>query len=399
MAGKVPKSLANCKMLEVLDLGNNQINDTFPCHLKKISSLRVLVLRANKFHGSIHCSKKSPWSMLQIVDLASNSFSGGLHQNCLLTWKAMQVHEDKALSKLKHLSFKVLQLNQFYYQDAITVTVKGLELELLKILTVFTSIDISCNKFEGPIPEVIGTFKALYVLNFSHNALTGPIPSFLGNLSQLESLDLSSNNLNGEIPSQLAKLNFLSFLNLSNNKLVGRIPTSTQLQSFSEASYENTGLCGLPLNVSCVPSQPPNTVPEFRTTDEFDWQFIFIGVGFGVGAAVFVAPLTFWKRARKFVDDNVDKILGVILPKLGLIYTRPDDAKVEADENLEEDETENDDKDEESKEKTEEFRGRYCVFCTKLDKTRKKAIHDLSCTCYDSPSLSPSSSTSTSFSP
>ncbi|XWS55507.1 hypothetical protein CRYUN_Cryun09bG0005900 [Craigia yunnanensis] len=400
LKGKVPKSLANCKMLEVLDLGNNQINDKFPCHLKNISLLRVLVLRANKFNGNIHClEKKSPWPRLQIVDLASNSFSGRLHQTWL-TWEAMQTVEDEALSKLKHLRFEVLQLNQFYYQDAITVTVKGLELELLKILTIFTSIDISCNNFEGPIPEVIGTFKALYVLNFSYNAFTGSIPPFLGNLSQLESLDLSSNNLDGEIPFQLVNLNFLSFLNVSNNKLVGRIPMSTQLQSFSEASFENTGLCGLPLNVQCaiVPSQAPHTVPEFRSTDGFDWLFIFIGLGFGVGAAAFFAPLIFWKRASKWVDDNVDKILEVIFPKVGLTYTRPDDAKVEANENLEEENRENDDEDEESKGNHEEFRGRYCVFCSKLDKTRKKAIHDLSCTCYDSPSLSPSS-TSSSFYP
>ncbi|KAK8563907.1 hypothetical protein V6N13_005871 [Hibiscus sabdariffa] len=33
LGGKVPKSLANCRMLEVLELGNNYIDDTFPCHL------------------------------------------------------------------------------------------------------------------------------------------------------------------------------------------------------------------------------------------------------------------------------------------------------------------------------------------------------------------------------
>ncbi|XVF76857.1 hypothetical protein PTKIN_Ptkin13bG0300600 [Pterospermum kingtungense] len=402
LQGKVPKSLAKCKRLEVLDLGNNQINDTFPCHLKKLSKLRVLVLRANKFNGNIHCTgKKSSWQMLQIVDLASNSFSGRLHQTFLSAWKAMQADEDEdeTMSKPKHLRFEVLKLNQFYYQDAITVTVKGLELELQKILTVFISIDISSNKFEGPIPEVIGTFKALYVLNFSHNAFTGSIPPFLGNLSQLESLDLSSNHFGGEIPSQLVNLNFLSFLNLSNNNLVGQIPKGTQLQTFSEASFENNkGLCGPPLNVHCAiePSQAPHTVPEFRSKDGLDWQFIFIGLGFGAGAAALVAPLIFWNRASKWVDDNVDKILEFFLPKVGLTYTCPDD---EANENLEEDNPEDADEGKEREGNAEEYRGRYCVFCSKLDKTRKKVIHDLNCTCHDSPSLSPSSSTSSSFSP
>ncbi|XVE76589.1 hypothetical protein DITRI_Ditri12bG0185300 [Diplodiscus trichospermus] len=240
--------------------------------------------------GTFIVYTKSPWPKLQIVDLASNSFSGRLHQTWLSTWQAMQADEDGALSNIKHLGFKVLRLKSILLSGCNNVTVKGLELELQKILTVFTSIDISCNKFEGPIPEVIGTFKALYVLNFSHNAFTGAIPPFLGNLLQLESLDLSSNNLEGEIPLQLANLNFLSFLNVSNNKLAGQIPTSTQLQSFSEASFEkNAGLCGPPLNVprAIAPSQAPRTVAEVQSTDGFNWQFIFIELGFVVGAAAF----------------------------------------------------------------------------------------------------------------
>ncbi|XP_022767791.1 receptor-like protein 12 [Durio zibethinus] len=320
LQGKVPKSLANCKMLEVLDLGDNQINDTFPCHLKNISRLRVVVLRANKFNGNIHCPEKSPWPMLQIIDLASNSFSGRLHQEFLLTWKAMQAVEDEAQSQLKHIYFEVLQLNPYYYQDAITVTIKGLELELLKILTVFTSIDISCNKFQGPIPEVIGTFKALYVLNLSHNAFTGSIPSFLGNLRQLESLDLSSNNFHGEIPLQLVNLNFLAFLNVSNNKLVGMIPTSTQLQSFSEASFENNaGLCGPPLNTECqLPPATKDNSSECGTGSHINWNVIAAETGFFFGFGIVITPLIFWKRWRIWYFKRIDRALIRLLPWLVL---------------------------------------------------------------------------------
>ncbi|TYH32552.1 hypothetical protein ES288_A01G261000v1 [Gossypium darwinii] len=409
LEGKVPESLGNCKKLEVVKIGNNQISGSFPCHLKNISKLRILVLRSNKFNGSIHCHKNNiGWPMLQIVDLASNNFSGKLHQKCLATWKGMQVPENEDQSKVKHLEFQFLEFYPNHYQDAITVTIKGLELELVKILTVFTTIDISCNNFEGRIPEVIGTFKELYGLNFSHNAFTGSMPSFLGNLQQLESLDLSSNYLSGGIPLQLVNLNFLSFLNVSNNKLFGQIPTGTQLQTFSKASFENNpGLCGAPLTVKCANVFRPttHTVPELQSVDGLDWLFIFLGVGFGAGAAAFAVPLLLWKTASKWVDGNVDKILEIILPKVGLTYTRPSDLKVEADENPEEDKTEiydddEEDEDEESKETTEEFCGRYCVFCSKLDNnTMKKVIHDLCCTCYDSPYLSPSTSTSSSFSP
>ncbi|XP_039173549.1 receptor-like protein 43 [Eucalyptus grandis] len=192
LQGQIPLSLAGCTMLEVMNIGNNKIDGTFPCHLKAISSLCVLVLRSNKLHGEIGCPQSpSIWQKLQIIDLSSNNIGGILPASLLTSWEAMKAN-----------------------------------VELVKILTVFTSIDFSSNRLEGPIPDTIGDLKALYFLNLSHNAISGSIPPVLGNLHQLESLDLSWNYLNGSIPAQLVNLDFLSFLNLSNNQLVGSIPTS-----------------------------------------------------------------------------------------------------------------------------------------------------------------------------
>ncbi|KAK8371540.1 hypothetical protein V6Z11_A01G249400 [Gossypium hirsutum] len=321
LGGKVPKSLGNCKMLEVLDIGTNQINGNFPCHLKNIATLHVLILRSNKFNGHIDCpGNNSGWPLLQIFDLASNNFSGKLHLSGLGTWEAMRSNQDKNQSKLKHLMFDLLEDDdQYYYQDEITVTIKGNELELVKILTVFTSIDISCNNFEGPIPEVIGKFNALYALNFSDNAFTGSIPSFFGKLQHLESLDLSSNSLRGEIPLQLANLNFLSFLNVSNNKLVGPIPTSTQLQSFSEASFENnTGLCGPPLKTKCGSSPPKEDSPsDSETGSIIQWNYLSAEIGFIFGLGIIIVPLIYWKRWRIWYFERVDRALSRLFPRLG----------------------------------------------------------------------------------
>ena len=196
--GKIPKSLAHCEALEVLNLGNNGMNDTFPFWLKNISSLRVLVLRGNKFYGHIGCpDSNSTWPMLQIVDLAMNNFNGVLPEKCFSNWRAMMAGENDVQSKSNYLKFKILQFSQLYYQDAVTVTSKGQEMELVKVLTIFTSIDFSCNNFQGEIPKDIGGLKLLYVLNLSS----------IGQLRQLESLDLSQNKLSGEIPAQLASLN------------------------------------------------------------------------------------------------------------------------------------------------------------------------------------------------
>ncbi|KAL7248598.1 hypothetical protein ACSBR2_003353 [Camellia fascicularis] len=241
LEGQVPQSLANCAKLEALNLGKNGINDIFPCILKTSSHLRVLNLRSNRFEGGIQCGgdHNNSWPKLQIIDLALNNFSGLLLNKCILSWKAM-IDEVKAQSDFDHLGYEFLNLSHCYYQDTVTVTMKGQQWELVKILTTFTSIDFSNNSFEGEIPDIVGGLKYLYVLNLSYNALTGDIPSSLGNLTQLGSLDLSWNKPSGSIPVQVASLTFLSSLNLSYNQLVGRIHQDLNFKHFQKLLSKET---------------------------------------------------------------------------------------------------------------------------------------------------------------
>ncbi|CAL5388809.1 unnamed protein product [Camellia sinensis] len=317
LEGHVPQSLGICKKLEVLNLGNNNVNDTFPYFLKNLSHLRVLILRSNKFQGGIQCGghHNNSWPKLQIIDLALNNFSGSLPNKCFLHWKAMMVDRGNGQSDMDHLRYEFLNLNHFYYQDRVTLTIKGQQLVLAKILTVLTSIDFSNNIFQGEIPYTVGALKYLYVLNLSHNVLTGHIPSSLGNLTQLESLDLSMNKLSGSIPEQLASLTFLSFLNLSFNQLVGRIPIGTQIQSFSETSFEgNGGLCGAPLNTNCSHVQMPAGVLPLTPDEDGDLDFepgIYksFAVGFVVGLGSFIGALALCKRWRQWYYKHVDQVL------------------------------------------------------------------------------------------
>nr|XP_017251058.1 PREDICTED: receptor-like protein 12 [Daucus carota subsp. sativus] len=394
LQGKVPNSLSNCTMLEVLNLGNNQISDTFPCYLKNSSNLRVLVLRSNQFHGDIRCSgPKSHWPNLQIIDIASNKFTGKVPPNCFLNWTAMMGYKDDAQSEINHLRFRVLKLNNFYYQDTVTVTSKGLEVQLVKILTIFNSIDISCNQFEGNIPENVVQLKELYILNISHNALTGTIPPLIGNLKQLEALDLSTNKLSGSIPAELANLNFLAYLNLSNNQLTGKIPLGTQLSTFDEGSFRgNEGLCGKPLNRTCaVPETGPSSERYNRqdSSSSFDWQIIVTGMGFGVGAAIILGPLLFFQKGTHWLNDKIDKLAHIILQSFGIICTRYDIVEEDQD-------TYNAAHSDEEDRTTEDttFRGRYCLLCSKIDMFRNTVVHDPKCMCHTSTPANFSSSSS-----
>ena len=214
--GIIPKSLASWVTLEVPDLGSNQIMDSFPCLLNNIYALRVLVLQKNRFNGPIGCPEtKGTMKMLQIVDLAFNNFTYRLLAKIFRTWEMMMLAKEPATAELSHLGFEVGWFDGvFSYQDEVSLTCKGRQMRVGKQLAVLTAIDLSYNHFEGPIPEELMNFKALYVLNLSSNSLSGQIPSSIGNLKQLESLDLSKNNLSGKIPLELATLTFLSFLNL-----------------------------------------------------------------------------------------------------------------------------------------------------------------------------------------
>ncbi|KAK2379015.1 receptor protein [Trifolium repens] len=318
--GPVPKSLAHCSELEVLDIGTNQIDGQFPCFLQNIPTLSVLVLRNNKFHGTLGCSKaKNPWQMIQIVDIAFNNFSGKLPNNYFRNLKKLKYVNDTVGPDYISFDYGV-----YYYQDSVTVMSKGQQMELVKILKIFTANDFSSNHFEGQIPEDLMDLKELYVLNFSNNVFSGKIPSTIGNLKRLESLDLSNNSLVGEIPVQLASLSFLSYLNLSFNHLVGKIPTGNQLQSFQATSFEgNYGLYGPPLTEIPNGKRPDELHPQpscRRLASSIDWNFLSVELGFVSGLGIIIVSIMLWKKWRVRYWKVVDKILCWMFSRMYLEY-------------------------------------------------------------------------------
>ncbi|XP_043691604.1 putative receptor like protein 25 [Telopea speciosissima] len=252
--------MANCKELVVLDIGNNQLNGTFPYWLENLSELRVLVMRSNNF--------------------------------------AMMLPENNSELNYLHKS------SGYYYQDTVAIVYKGLFLEMQGILSTLITIDLSNNNFKGKISDALGNLKALKVLNLSGNSLTGQIPFSLGNLGKLESLDLSRNKLSGEIPRQLISLTFLSVSNVSYNNLIRSIPQGSQFDTFSNASYEgNAGLCGLPLSRKCgVPDRalPPTSMFQQNedSTHLFDWKFAVAGYCSDLIVGLIIRQQLFWRGNR-----------------------------------------------------------------------------------------------------
>ncbi|KAL0370879.1 UNVERIFIED_CONTAM: Receptor-like protein 53 [Sesamum angustifolium] len=306
LEGSLPASLANCKSLQVLNVGNNNIDDGFPCMLPY--SLRVLVLRSNRFHGQVRCSRS--WPNLQIIDIASNNFTGYLYTK---NFSGMMLEKD-AQQKSDYIHYHRGSFGGEYYRATLKVIVKGVELEFEKIWTIFTAIDFSCNNFQGEIPDATGDLSSLIVLNLSHNTFIGTIPKAFGNMTHLESIDLSTNQLIGEIPKELTHLTFLSTLNLSNNQLIGPIPSGSQFQTFSADSFQgNTGLCGFPLNISCRHTgQNDNLRPPNPYHEAINWNYVSVALGYVVGLGSILWLLFFCRSFRHKFNDQTAQVFEKI---------------------------------------------------------------------------------------
>ncbi|KAH0736003.1 hypothetical protein KY285_011710 [Solanum tuberosum] len=309
--GTLPVSLLNCSGLEVLDIGNNAMNDTFPAWLGTLEELQVLILKSNVFHGPIStCQTTFCFPKLRIFDLSCNEFSGSLPAKVFGNFKAMIKLDGEDTGQIKYMKPSEQSFYRSSYDDSVSLVIKGQDIELERISTIMTTIDLSSNHFEGVIPITLKDLSSLWLLNLSHNNLIGHIPMELGQLNKLEALDLSWNRITGKIPQELTRLTFLEKLNLSQNVLVGPIPHGQQFNTFENDSYGgNLDLCGPPLSNQCGTSDPPHVPQPLESEDEsyffsgFTWESVVIGYSCGLVVGTVVWSLMFkYRKPEWFVE-------------------------------------------------------------------------------------------------
>ncbi|KAJ8429831.1 hypothetical protein Cgig2_000159 [Carnegiea gigantea] len=192
--GNDSKTTCLLQGVEVSDIGNNQFNDTFPCKLKSLSKLRILVRR--------RLTMKSPpctsWRCVLLFAFMSTSM--GIHSVsglCLDDQKSLLVDLRNTLEFNRSTSTKLVTWN-----SSTDCCLWG---------------GVTCHSSSG---QVIG-------LDLSGEGLSGPIDksSSLFKMQSLQSLNLAYNRyIDGTIPSRIGTLSGLTYLNLSRTGFAGQVP-------------------------------------------------------------------------------------------------------------------------------------------------------------------------------
>uniref|UniRef100_A0A0A9FI49 Uncharacterized protein n=1 Tax=Arundo donax TaxID=35708 RepID=A0A0A9FI49_ARUDO len=287
--------ISGFKNMQVFVLANCLLSGIIPPWLQSLQSLNVLDISWNKFNGNI-----PPWlgnlNNLFYIDLSNNSFSGQLPES--FTRMRSLISIDGSSEQ----SFPLFIKNNS--------TDKGLQYN--QVSSFPPSLILSNNLLVGSVLSGFGHLVKLHVLDLSWNKFSGPIPEELSNMANLEVLNLAYNDLNGTIPSSLTKLNFLSKFDVSYNNLTGDIPTGGQFSTFTNEDFVgNSALCPL-RNSSCHEMLESGNEQRHDTVTEMQITYIMVEVGFASGLLMVWSTLFFTRAWRAAYFQIIDRFFDTL---------------------------------------------------------------------------------------
>lgn len=218
-SGKIPDTFKDLTSLQELDLSNNQFSGPFPVVTLYIPNLLYLDLRFNKFSGPIPedlFNKK-----LDAIFLNNNQFDGELPDSL-----------GNSQASVINLAY-----NKFTGNIPFSFGFMGSKLKEILFLN---------NQLTGCIPEGVGLFTEIQVLDVSSNSLEGHLPDTLACLQDIEVLNLERNSLSGVLPDLVCSLRNLVNLTVSYNFFSGFS------QECNKLFYRNVGF---DFFYNCIPGR------------------------------------------------------------------------------------------------------------------------------------------------
>ncbi|XP_031488519.1 leucine-rich repeat extensin-like protein 4 [Nymphaea colorata] len=213
--------MASDQVVFSIDLNHAQLGGTLVQELSYLADLSILHLNSNNFSGSIPDTFSDLINLTEL-DLSNNQFSGPFPSVVL---------------RLPRLVFLDLRYNRFSGAIPYELFALGLDAIFLNdnefagqipmsLGSSFASvINLANNNFSGSLPTNFGYIGSrLREILFFNNEFTGCIPEGVGLFTQMVVLDLSFNSLRGELPSSLACLSGIEVLNVAHNEFFGFLP-------------------------------------------------------------------------------------------------------------------------------------------------------------------------------
>ena len=254
LEGSIPNSLlSQSPYLRILDLSNNQLSSSLPSAMRELSIIESINLGYNELTGDIALGpnedlRSLTMPTLRTFNITNNRMRGTLDfaelfpelQILDVTQNRLTGRIPGVLGGLTNLEALYLSDNQFF---GVIPTAIGSLVSLTTIVASnnllnrqfpwdsfdgdnrLTEIILSANSLTGTLPENMGTFSSLEVVDFGQNLLSGSIPPSIARDIRLRILRLSRNQFSGTLPEQPTTLpESLEIIDLHSNQFVGGLP-------------------------------------------------------------------------------------------------------------------------------------------------------------------------------
>ncbi|PPD70329.1 hypothetical protein GOBAR_DD32791 [Gossypium barbadense] len=269
--GQIPLSIGQLSSLVVFDVSENQLNGTFPLSFGRLESLEILDCGYNLLEGVVSETHFSNLTRLTTLKASHNRLRFEPNSSWIPPFQCERIELGhwhlgpkfpqwlKFQKKLSYLDISYAGISDVMPTWFLNLPTQFESLNLssnqlrgeISYLNVRSSVDLSSNRFIGPLPTVFPTLQLLILSNNSFsgslfelvcnsssgdflevlyidkNLISGDIPDCWNHWSYLFLLNLGSNNLTGKIPPSLWHLN-LTMLNLRNNTMFGELPSTLQ---------------------------------------------------------------------------------------------------------------------------------------------------------------------------